>query len=266
MAREAKLIDVPFPLNEKEHSILKQLKLLLSLSGLKVKLWEDTTFILADVPLNPDATKKILPLLMWLDKPYKATMFIARYPRTAFTGAYNEAALLVHVRTPLGRGVYCPWMIVDDDTAMIYGRELLGYPKKMADIPFDDDGKKITTSLTRRGIQVLSVAAERVKKEDNPGPVLQKTTFNIGGMWQAFSINPIWMFKPIEIIHESYSAKVTLDIKYSDYDPIKDLIADYGSPLEGRIAKTDILGSRMILPVGITGMRIFTNTFNLRFR
>ena len=146
MARDAKLVEVPFPLSEKEHSVRRQLQILSKLTRLKIKLWEDTTFILADVPLNPEETKKILPLFMCLDKPHRATFFIARYARTAFTGTYNEAALLVHVRTPLGKGVYCPWMIVDDDTALIYGRELLGYPKKMADIPFDDDGKKITAS------------------------------------------------------------------------------------------------------------------------
>ena len=266
MARKAKLIEVPFPLKEKEHSVWGQLKVLSEITRLKIKLWEDTTFILVDVPLNPEETKKILSLFMCLGKPYKATFFIAKYPRTAFTGAYNEAALLVHVCTPLGKGVYCPWMIVNDDTAMIYGRELLGYPKKMADIPFNDDGKKITASLTRRGVEVISVAAERVKKEDNPDPVFQIKTFNIGGMWQSFSINPIWMFKPREVIHESYTAKATLDIRHSDYDPIRDLIADYKNPVEARIAKTDILGSRMILPVGVTGMRTFVNTFNLRFR
>ena len=182
MKKEVKLVDMPFPLKEKEHSLWKQLKLMLSLGGLKVKLWEDTTFILVDVALNPEETKKILPLCMCLEKPYRATFFIAKYPRTAFTGAYNEAALLVHVCTPLGKGVYCPWMIVNDDTAMIYGRELLGYPQKMADIPFNDDGKKITANLKRRGVEVISVSAERVKKEDNPGPVLQTKTFNIGGM------------------------------------------------------------------------------------
>lgn len=266
MAREAKLVEVPFPLSEKEHSVRRQLQVLSELTRLKIKLWEDTTFILADVPLNPEETKKILPLLMCLDKPHRATFFIARYARTAFTGAYNEAALLVHVRTPLGKGVYCPWMIVDDDTALIYGRELLGYPKKMADIPFDDDGKKITASLTRRGIEVISVSAERIKKEDNPAPVLQMKTFNIGGMWQSFTCNPIWLFKPREAIHESYSARAVLDIKPSDYDPIRSLIADFKNPMDARIVKTDIFGTRMMFPVGITGMRTFVNNFNLRFR
>lgn len=257
---------VPFPVNEKKHSIWKLFKVMLEVTALKVKLWEDTTFILIDVPLNPIEAKKILPMFMWLRKPYMATFFIAKYAKTAFTGTYNEAALLLHISTLLGKGVYCPWMIVNDDTAMIYGRELLGYPKKMADIPFDDDGKKINASLTRREIKVISVQAERVKKEENPAPVLQMKTFNIGGMWQSFAINPIWLFKPKEAIHESYAAKATLDIKNSDYDPIKSLIADYKNPVKARIVKTDIFGARMMWPVFITGVRIFGNTFNLRFR
>ncbi|MBN1364200.1 MAG: acetoacetate decarboxylase family protein [Syntrophaceae bacterium] len=266
MAKKSKLMEVPFGLKEKKHGFWKQFGVLLKVAGLKVNLWEDTTFVLIDVPLNPEETKKILPLFMFLDKPYRATFFIVKYARTAFTGSYNEAALLVHVRTPLGKGVFCPWMIVNDDTAMIYGRELLGYPKKMADIPFTDLGKSITAGLTRRGINVISVQAERIKEEDNPAPVLQTKTFNFGGMGQFFSFNPIWMFKPRERIHESYSAKAVLNIKHSDYDPIKDLIADYKNPLDARIAKTDIFGSRMLWLVGFTGVRVFGNTFNLRFR
>ena len=266
MAKEEKSVEVPFPLKEKEHSAWKQFKVMLAIAGLKIKLWEDTTFVLMDVPLHPDETKKILPLLMCLDKPYRATLFIVRYAHTAFTGAYNEAALLVHVRTPLGKGVYCPWMIVNDDTALIYGRELLGYPKKMAEIPFADDGKKIKTGLTRRGIEVISIEAERLQKELNPEPVLEKKTFNFGGMGQAFMCHPIWMFKPRERIHESYSAKAVMNINHSDYDPIKDLIAEYKNPLDARIVKTDIFGAKMMLPVGITGLRVFADTFNLRFR
>lgn len=257
---------VSFPLEEIEHSFWNLFKTLIKLMRLRIKLWEDTTFVLIDVPLNPVEAKKSLPMLMFLSKPYRATFFIAKYAKTAFTGTYNEAALLLHVLTPLGKGVYCPWMIVNDDTALIYGRELLGYPKKMADIPFSDDGKKISASLSRRDVKVITVTAERMKKEDNPAPVLQMKTFNFGGMGQSFAYNPIWLFKPREFIHESYTAKASLVIADSLYDPIKRLITDYKNPMDARIAKTDIFSSRMLMPVGLTGVKTFANTFNLRFR
>lgn len=257
---------VPFPLEENRHSLRSLFMTMISLTRLKIKIWENATFVLIDLPLNYTEAKKILPMFMFLSKPYRATFFIAKYAKTAFTGTYNEAALLLHICTPLGKGVHCPWMIVNDDTALIYGRELLGYPKKMADIPFDDDGKKISASLSRRGAKVINVQAERINKEVNPTPVLQIKTFNFSGMWQSFAYNPIWLFKPREIIHESYTAKASLDIADSLYDPIKRLIADYKNPMDARIARTDIFGAPILMPVGFTGVKTFANTFNLRFR
>src|SRR6056297_2428422 len=96
------------------------------------KLWVNARFVLADVPVDRKTTNKILPLGMRVGPETKATLFIVDYTKTPFTVPYHEAALLIHVKTPLGKGLHCPWMVVDDDTALIYGREILGYPKKAA--------------------------------------------------------------------------------------------------------------------------------------
>jgi len=259
--------EVPFPLKEKNPTFRSLFRTLLySNLKLKMKLWENATFMMADIPLNRTETRRILPWSLWLTKPYKATFFVAQYTKTAFTGAYNESAILFHVSTPFGKGVHCPWMLVDDDTALIYGRELLGYPKKMAVIPFEDDGKKIKASLTRRNTTVVSMEAERLSKETNPEPIAEVKNFNIGGMGQFFAYNLVWMFKYKETIHESYMAKVTLKIQDSVYDPILSLIGNYNNPIEGRIAKLDILGFKMLWFAGISGLRVFKNLFNLRFR
>ena len=175
-------VEIPFPLKEKKPSFRTLFHTLFySNIGLKMKIWENATVVTADIPLNQKETKRILPLFMWPVKPCKITFFMAQYASTAFTGAYNESAILFHVRTPFGKGVHVPWMVVNDDTALIYGRELLGYPKKSADIPFDDDGKKIKTSITRRGIKIASAEAERIAIEANPSPITAIKTFNIGG-------------------------------------------------------------------------------------
>ncbi|MDI6741961.1 MAG: acetoacetate decarboxylase family protein [Smithella sp.] len=259
--------ETPFPLEENNPTFRSLFRTLFySNVKMKMKLWEDATFIMADVPLNHDEARRILPWSLWLTKPYKATFFIAGYPRTAFTGAYNESAILFHVRGLFGQGVHCPWMLVNDDTATIYGRELLGYPKKMAEIPFNDDGKKIKASVTRRGTTVFSMEGERISKVADPEPISQVKVFNIGGMGQFFAYNPIWMFKYKEIIHESYTAKITLNIQDSVYDPVLRLIGNYANPIEGRIAKLDILGFKMLWFAGISGLRVFKNSFNLRFR
>ncbi len=229
-----------------------------------VKMWENARFVLADVPLDRREVKRILPWGMWPQDPPTATLFIANYTKTSFTVPYKEGALLIHVRTPLGSGLHCPWMIVDDDTALIYGRELLGYPKKSGQLTFKEAGDRITASISRRGVTVLKIEVERTRHESRPRPVFNLKTFNAGGPGQLFVIQPIWLFRPKETIHKSWSAKAKVTLGTSDYDPIARLVS--GPPFNGRFVVMDILGSRYNIPVGIAGIRWFVNTFDMRFR
>jgi len=229
-------------------------------------LWENARFVLARVPLDRGQTQKILPGWMRPSDPPVGTLFIVDYTQTAFTVPYKEAALLVHVRTPLGPGVHCCWMTVDDDTAMIYGRELLGYPKKMAVFDFQEDRDGIRAHVSRRGVRVLSMEARRGAVQNPPPPVFHVRTFNAGALGQGFVVNPVWMFRPQEIIHESCEAFVSVTIRPSAFDPLDRLVA--GDPLDGRLVVMDIPSSprTLFLPVGLTGPRWWVNTFALRFR
>jgi acetoacetate decarboxylase len=255
-----------YPYGEKPPSYAGILRVFFKLIGLKIKLWEEAEFLLVDVPLNEGKAKKLLPMMMFLRKPCRGTIFFANYPKTAFTAPYLEAALLIHVWTPLGWGVHCPWMVVNDDTAMIYGREILGYPKKMAEMNYSTDGKKIKADLSRRGVKILAVEAEKFSREERPEPVLGMKTFNIGGIFQIYSMNPVILFRPNETILESYKASARLELRDSWFDPIKEIIGNYRNPLDARIAKIHIYGSRFMLPVGLSGNISFKNSFNLRYR
>jgi Acetoacetate decarboxylase (ADC) len=263
---EAGQIIPSFPFDSGSKSIKALLSRFAALARMRVKLWENAYFLLIDLPLNPQAAKKILPLGMCLRRPYRATFFMADYTKTAFTIPYHECALLLHVRTPFGSGVHCPWMIVDDDTALIYGRELLGYPKKMGEFKYARKGNAMSAGLTRRGVPIFSVSAKQAAAEKAPAPVLGMKTFNFGAMGQFIAFNPVWLFKPNERIHESYRAEAELIIQNSICDPIKPLIAEYTNPMPARMARIDILGSRIMLPVGITGFSTYANTYELRFR
>jgi len=229
-------------------------------------LWENARFILARVPLDRAETKKVLPPGMRPTEPATGTLFIVNYMKTAFTVPYREAALLIHVRTLFGRGVHCCWMTVDDDTALIYGRELLGYPKKMADFDFQEDGDTLRATVTRRGIQVLSMEAKRGPAQSPPPPVFHIRTFNAGALGQGFVLNPVWMFRPEEVIHESYEAEVSVSLLPSAFDPLDRLVS--GAPLDGRMVVMDIPSTphAFLLPAGFTGPGWWVNTFALRYR
>jgi len=231
----------------------------------KAQLWENARFVLAQVPLKHNEVKRILPCGLWPAEPATGTLFIANYTKTSFTAPYKESALLINVRTLLGSGVHCCWMVVDnDDTALIYGRELLGYPKKLAQITFEETDNHVSASVSRRGIKLLSMDAQKGPALFPGPPIFDQKTFNAGGMGQFFLLNPVWLFRPREVIKESFSAKVSMKLAESEYDPIAKLIS--GEPISGRIAVIDIPGSRYNFPVGIAGPRFFNNTFYMRFR
>jgi acetoacetate decarboxylase len=232
----------------------------------RLNTWNNARLVLADVPLDLREVKKILPWGMRPSSPPMATLFFANYPDVSYPLLpYKEAAMMVHVRTPLGRGRHCCWIIVDDDPAMILGREMLGFPKKTGSFTFDEKKDIINASVTRRGISVLSMKAVRGARESDPGPVFNFKTFHFGGMGQWMALSPVWMFRPREIIHDSCRADITLAINDSAYDPLARLVD--GEPKNGRIVVMDIPGdSPYMLPVGCAGPGVFGRTFTMRFR
>jgi len=209
---------------------------------------------------------RILPWGMKPSAPSMGTLFLADYPKVSYPlFPYHEAALMIHVCTPLGEGRHCCWIIVDDDPALILGRELLGFPKKTGRFTFEEQEGNIRASVSRRGITVASIAAVRKESETAPLPVFDYKTFHIGGMGQFMAVSPIWLFRPKEKIHESYRAEVRLTIEESDCDPIKRMVA--GDPQNGRIVVMDIPGdSHYLLPVGVAGPVWFGRTFAMRTR
>ena len=228
--------------------------------------FQNASLVLIDVPLNHREVKKILPLGFWPTNPPMATMIFADYPIFPYGVPYREAIMMVHVRTPLGRGIHCSWILVDDDVALIGGRDFLGYPKKLGEITFTEIDGTISASATRRGIKVMSVDARRKEPEDKPGPVFRQKNFNLGGPGQMLTMNPVLFFKPREVIHESFKAQAELCLNDSVFDPVAGLVA--GDPVSARIVLMDILlPPDYIFPVGYTGgWRWYLNTFNMRFR
>lgn len=257
---------VPFNIDEKP-SLRKIFKTSRMVQQDKIKLWENAVILQVKIPLNEAVIKTLLPAVLKPDPSCSATLFIANYTRTAFTLNYMEAAILIHVRSLFGReGVHCCWMVVDDDTALIYGRELLGFPKKMADFAFEEKEGEVTAGVTRRGTEIVKINATKIEKETDPEPVIGNRFYNVSGMGQFYLINPVWCFKTRETIHESWKATVSLKLKHSYFDPIADLAGPLPETLQGRISTIDIISSRVMYPVGLAGIRYLYNSYNLRFR
>jgi acetoacetate decarboxylase len=86
---------------------------------------------------------------------------VAHYPQTNFGVDYYEGALSIGAEYRGEQGFYCLAMPVDDDTAMIGGREQYGFPKKMADhISLVRDGARVIGSVVRHGVEILHIEGD----------------------------------------------------------------------------------------------------------
>ncbi len=110
---------------------------------------------------DPGVLGQILPRPLRSPSNPLALAFVVHYPQTNFGTVYNEAALFVQAEYRGRLGMYCLSMPVDDDMAMAGGREVFGYPKKMAEsISLETVGSKVIGSAVRKGTEILRIEAE----------------------------------------------------------------------------------------------------------
>ncbi|MFW9938805.1 MAG: acetoacetate decarboxylase family protein, partial [Candidatus Thorarchaeota archaeon] len=90
------------------------------------------------------------PPLEPISKPI-AFCFIANYPSTNQGLPYHEGALILRCQFEGVMGNYYLAMPVTDDRAMIGGREIFGFPKKMANVHLERNGNKVYAFSERIG-------------------------------------------------------------------------------------------------------------------
>jgi acetoacetate decarboxylase len=87
------------------------------------------------------------------------TAFLANYPSTSFGVGYREAALFLRAAFGGEEGGYCLAMSVTDDMALVGGREIFGYPTKLAAIEFARHGQEAGGWAERRGVRFFELRA-----------------------------------------------------------------------------------------------------------
>jgi len=117
---------------------------------------------------KPDVVERLLPPpLKPADLPVGAA-FVANYPKTNFGVEYSESALFLLAKHNGEEGAFCLAMPVTNDIAMILGREVFGYPKKMANIFLERDGNDVSGWTERHGIRFLEINSKLTGKFNDP--------------------------------------------------------------------------------------------------
>ncbi len=126
---------------------------------------------------EPAAVEENLPCGFAPTEQPLVTVFVAEYPQTNFGTSYRESALLVSCKYGEEKGALCLGIVVDDDIALILGREIFGYPKKLAQISLERSGSRVVGKVSRRGVQFLEIRAELGEAIASPAVPAMGPTF-----------------------------------------------------------------------------------------
>jgi acetoacetate decarboxylase len=140
---------------------------------------------------KPEIIARLLPPPLKPAKDPVAMAFVANYPRTNFDISYKESALFIRASHNGEEGNYCLAMPVTNDIAMAGGREVYGYPKKMAAIHFAREGDSFEGWTERHGIHFMEVFSKLTGKFNDEGfqKKLLETTMGTDGLISGISYN-----------------------------------------------------------------------------
>ena len=117
---------------------------------------------------KPEVVARLLPPPLEPAAYPLAIAFVANYPRTNFDMSYKESALFLRAVHKGREGQYCLSMPVNNDMAMAAGREVFGFPKKMADIHLVKKGEDIGGWTERRGVRFMEIKTKLTGRFNAP--------------------------------------------------------------------------------------------------
>ena len=107
---------------------------------------------------DDEAAAEMLPLGLTLPTPARAFVMIAHYPHSSY-GPYNEAILALNCEWEGQARYYYPHLVTDSVPPLVAGRELWGFPKKIAQIQLDKDAELVRATVERpQGVRIVTAA------------------------------------------------------------------------------------------------------------
>lgn len=160
-----------------------------------------------------------------------ATVFTGYFPKNTFGSVYHEAGVFFHVKHGLRSVIFCPWMLVDDDVALVTGRELLGYPKKLGQIDWslpadasgaNREGDRIHGVASRRGTVLIRQEGTLGRLVTGAPPVLGRPHRNVRTS-MGLSLPKLIAFTPEETAIAVREVDLTLEVRGSERDPLHEM-------------------------------------------
>ncbi|WP_324742591.1 acetoacetate decarboxylase [Tsuneonella sp. CC-YZS046] len=123
----------------------------------------DREYVIISYRTDPDALRAVVPEPLEIAEPVVKYEFIKMPDATGF-GDYTESGQVIPVRFEGKAGVYVHAMYLDDDAPIAGGREIWGFPKKLAFPKLVHEGEVIVGTL-HYGSVLCSTATMAYKHE-----------------------------------------------------------------------------------------------------
>lgn len=127
--------------------------------GLGVRKFFDANMLGVMFGTRPEIVARLLPPPLEPTDAPAGLIFIAEYPTTNLGAGYREAALFLRCRYKDEQGTYCLSMPIDNEPRMHNGRDIFGFPKKMANIHLERQGDRVFGWVERAGVRFVQVEA-----------------------------------------------------------------------------------------------------------
>ena len=127
--------------------------------NIKTRDFKDAEMLGVMFNTTPEKIKELLPAPLEPTPSSSGLIFVAQYKDTNLGKGYREAALFLKCQYKGEEGTYCLSMPITDETRMVNGRDVFGYPKKMATIHLEKSGNEAQAWVERNGVRLLEVKA-----------------------------------------------------------------------------------------------------------
>lgn len=131
---------------------------------------------------RPEIVKHVLPPGLEPGAEPSVTAMVGRWQSNC-VGNFEGGAIYISARHKDIEGTYVLAMYMSTDTAIIFGREVFGEPKKQAKIGLYRLGNRMSGWVERRGVKLIEIGAD-LKNELEISEPMKLVNFNIKA-WPA---------------------------------------------------------------------------------
>jgi acetoacetate decarboxylase len=215
--------------------------------------WPGVRLVVFPFLPKPGAVERILPPGMTPgDGPGLITMLT--YPQTPIIHPFKELVVMVPVRVGNVEGNYVPYIYVTTDEALIPGREIAGFPKKIADVVWERDGDRFRGSATRWGKRILSLEGmitgpmpAEMAAAQSEGARRPSINYKlVPGPAGEIEIEEITAVQLEVVPHQVEMGSAQVRCEPSEWDPVSELVPDSEGPLIAMVSDNTIPAGRVL--------------------